>query len=85
MFSIRWYLSNICVTSENNSFIIFLSQGQVDPSKFKTIKEFIKYVARYITRPVMTESRIFDYDDINVTFWYRRHENNKIVLREFML
>ena len=32
------------------------------PSKFKSYTELIKYVCRYVARPVMAESRIIDYD-----------------------
>ena len=28
----------------------------------------------------MAESRIIDYDDTYVTFWYQRHEDDKIVI-----
>lgn len=30
----------------------------------------------------MTESRIIDYDVTYVTFWYQRHEDNKIVIKK---
>ena len=52
------------------------------PSKFKTIDGLIKYVTRYVSRPVMAESRILDYDKNYVTFWYQRHEDNKIVIEK---
>ena len=37
-------------------------------SKFKNYIELIKYVTRYVARPVMAESRIIDYDGTYVTF-----------------
>jgi hypothetical protein len=52
------------------------------PSKFKSIDGLIKYVTRYVSRPVMAESRILDYDGTYVTFWYQRHEDNKIVVEK---
>ena len=30
----------------------------------------------------MAESRIIDYDETYVTFWYQRHEDNKIVIEK---
>ena len=52
------------------------------PSKFNTIDGLIKYVTRYVSRPVMAESRILDYDRTYVTFWYQRHTDNKIVIEK---
>ena len=52
------------------------------PSKFKTIDGLIKYVTRYVARPVMAETRILDYDKTYVTFWNQRHEDNKIVIEK---
>ena len=39
----------------------------------------IKYISRYIGRPVIATSRIDNYDGENVTFHYTRHEDNKTV------
>lgn len=61
----------------HNGFYVFSP-----PSKFKTIDGLIKYVTRYVSRPVMAESRILDYDGTYVTFWYQRHEDNKIVIEK---
>ena len=52
------------------------------PSKFKTVDGLIKYVTRYVSRPVMAESRILEYDKNDVTFWYQRHEDDKIVIEK---
>lgn len=49
-------------------------------SKFKNLDGLIKYVTRYVSRPVMAESRIIGYDGTYVTFWYQRHEDDKIVI-----
>lgn len=52
------------------------------PSKYKSYVELIKYVCRYVARPVMAESRIIDYDGTFVTFWYQRHEDDIIVIEK---
>ena len=51
-------------------------------SKFKNYIDLIKYVTRYLSRPVMAESRIIDYDGTYVTFWYQRHEDDKVVIEK---
>ena len=38
------------------------------PSKYKKYTDLIKYVCRYVARPVMAESRILDYDGHFVAF-----------------
>ena len=52
------------------------------PSKFKSYIDLIKYVCRYVARPVMAESRIIDYDGEYVTFWYQRHEDDLIIIEK---
>ena len=39
----------------------------------------IKYISRYLGRPVIASSRIDSYDGENVTFHYTRHEDNKTI------
>jgi len=39
----------------------------------------IKYISRYLGRPVIATSRIDKYDGKNVTFHYTRHEDNKTI------
>ena len=39
----------------------------------------IKYISRYLRRPVIVTSRIDHYDGESVTFHYTRHEDNKTV------
>ena len=51
-------------------------------SLYKSIKDLLKYVCRYLSRPAMAESRILDYDGIFVTFWYQRHTDNVIVIEK---
>jgi predicted RNA-binding Zn-ribbon protein involved in translation (DUF1610 family) len=60
-----------------NGFYVF-----APPSKFKSYVDLIKYVTRYVARPVMAESRIIDYDGTYVTFWYQRHEDDLIVIEK---
>lgn len=42
-------------------------------------KSIIKYVSRYLGRPVIALSGIDSYDGDNVTFHYNRHEDNTFV------
>ena len=39
----------------------------------------VKYISRYLVRPVIALSRIDSYDGENVTFHYNRHEDNVFV------
>lgn len=39
----------------------------------------IKYIGRYLGRPVIATSRIDSYDGDSVTFHYNRHEDNKLI------
>lgn len=39
----------------------------------------IKYISRYLGRPVIASSRIDAYDGDSVTFHYNRHEDNRLV------
>lgn len=39
----------------------------------------IRYISRYLGRPVIATSRIDAYDGESVTFHYTRHEDNKLV------
>ena len=49
-------------------------------TEIKSAKIAAKYVGRYVGRPAIAESRILDYDGINVTYKYTRHEDNKVVV-----
>lgn len=42
-------------------------------------KDVIKYIGRYLGRPVIASSRIDEYDGEFVTFHYNRHEDNVLV------
>lgn len=52
------------------------------PSKYKKYTDLIKYVCRYVARPVMAESRILNYDGDFVTFWYQRHNDDLIIVEK---
>lgn len=43
-------------------------------------KQVIKYIGRYLGRPVIASSRIDNYDGHNVTFHYNRHEDEQLVI-----
>ena len=70
-------VKNNLYLSKENGFYVFAPK-----SKFKGYIELVKYVTRYVSRPVMAESRILDYDGTYVTFWYQRHEDDKIVIEK---
>jgi hypothetical protein len=70
-------LKNQIYLSHKEGFYVF-----APPSKFKSYVDLIKYVTRYVARPVMAESRIIDYDGTYVTFWYQRHEDDLIVIEK---
>ena len=57
----------------NNALYLKYDEGfyvYATKSKFKSVKGLLSYVCRYLSRPIMAESRILDYDGTYVTFWY---------------
>ena len=42
-------------------------------------QDVLKYIGRYLGRPVIATSRIDNYDGENVTFHYNRHEDDELV------
>ena len=42
-------------------------------------QDVLKYIGRYLRRPVIATSRIDNYDGENVTFHYNRHEDNELI------
>ena len=70
-------VKNDLYLSKDNGFYVYAPKSQ-----FKNYIELIKYVTRYVSRPVMAESRIIDYDGTYVTFWYQRHEDDKVVIEK---
>ena len=46
------------------------------------IRNLINYIGRYLGRPVIAKSRIVDYDGQTVTFHYKRHEDNRMIIEK---
>lgn len=70
-------LKNQIYLNHKEGFYVF-----APPSKFKSYTDLIKYVCRYVARPVMAESRIIDYDGTFVTFWYQRHIDDLVIIEK---
>jgi len=51
-------------------------------SEIKSAKAAAKYVGRYVGRPAIAESRILEYDGKYVTFKYKRHEDDKVIIEK---
>lgn len=49
-------------------------------TEIKSTKIAAKYIGRYVGRPAIAESRILNYNGINVIYKYTRHEDNKEVI-----
>ena len=56
-----------------NGFYVYAKPRKCDPASV------IKYIGRYLGRPVIATSRIDNYDGDSVTFHYNRHEDDKLV------
>ena len=56
-----------------NGFYIYAKPNLCNP------KDVLKYIGRYLGRPVIATSRIDYYDGENVIFHYNRHEDNALV------
>lgn len=69
-------LKNMIYKKSNKGFYVYAEKKN---NKNVSTKEMIDYAIRYSGKPAMAESRIIDYDGTYVTFWYQRHEDNKIV------
>lgn len=66
-------LKNKLYKEKADGFYVY-GKGEV-----KSEKAAIQYVGRYTGRPPIAESRIICYDGKQVTFWYKRHEDDKRV------
>lgn len=62
-----------CYHNHKNGFYIYAKPRKCEPNKV------IKYIGRYLGRPVIATSRIDKYDGETVTFHYNRHEDDKLV------
>ncbi|MFI3214722.1 MAG: transposase [Eubacteriales bacterium] len=56
-----------------NGFYVYAKPNKCNPSNV------IKYIGRYLGRPVIATSRIDSYDGELVTFHYNRHEDNELI------
>lgn len=60
--------------NHKNGFYVYAKPNKCKPSVI------MKYIGRYLGRPVIATSRIDKYDGDMVTFHYNRHEDNKLVI-----
>ena len=67
-------LKNFIYKKSNKGFYVYAEKKANSSTKI-----MIEYAVRYTGKPAMAESRILDYDGEFITFWYQRHEDNKIV------
>ena len=59
--------------NHKNGFYVYAEPKECNPD------DVIKYIGRYLGRPVIATSRIDKYDGENVTFHYNRHEDDVYV------
>ena len=62
-----------CYADHKQGFYVYAKPNLCDP------KTVIKYIGRYLGRPVIATSRIDNYDGDTVTFHYNRHEDDKYI------
>ena len=60
-----------CYREHKQGFYVYAKPNVCDP------KTVVKYIGRYLGRPVIATSRIDKYDGEMVTFHYHRHEDEK--------
>ena len=58
---------------DKNGFYVYAKPNLCDTDAV------VKYISRYLGRPVIASSRIDSYDGENVTFHYNKHEDNSYV------
>ena len=63
-----------CYNDHKKGFYVYAKPNKCNPNSV------IKYIGRYLGRPVIATSRIDNYDGSNVTFHYNRHEDDKYVV-----
>lgn len=59
--------------NHKNGFYVYAKPNKCNPSVV------MKYIGRYLGRPVIATSRIDKYDGDTVTFHYNRHEDDKLI------
>ena len=64
-----------CYTNHKEGFYVYAKPNKCD------LETVIKYIGRYLGRPVIATSRIDSYDEDSetVTFHYNRHEDDKYI------
>lgn len=62
-----------CYKEHKQGFYVYAKPNLCDN------KTIIKYISRYLGRPVIATSRIDKYDGSTVTFHYNRHEDDKYI------
>jgi len=62
-----------CYNEHKQGFYVYAKPNKCDPNTV------VKYIGRYLGRPVIATSRIDKYDGDMVTFHYNRHEDGKYV------
>lgn len=62
-----------CYSEHKQGFYVYAKPNLCDS------KTVIKYIGRYLGRPVIATSRIDRYDGESVTFHYNRHEDEKYI------
>ena len=62
-----------CYQEHKDGFYVYAKPNKCDP------QTVIKYIGRYLGRPVISTSRIDRYDGDFVTFHYNRHEDGRYV------
>lgn len=66
-------VKSLCYREHKEGFYVYAKPNKCDP------KTVIKYIGRYLGRPVIATSRIDKYDGESVTFHYNRHEDGQLV------
>lgn len=64
-------VKSACYREHEHGFYVYAKPNRCDP------KVVVKYIGRYLGRPVIATSRIDKYDGEYVTFHYNRHEDDK--------
>ena len=62
-----------CYKEHEKGFYVYAKPNKCEPSTV------LKYIGRYLGRPVIASSRIDKYDGESVTFHYNRHEDDQYV------
>lgn len=73
-----------CYKNHKDGFYVYAQpfkdeRGKEHKQGDMSCKEIVKYVSRYLGRPVIATSRIDSYDGETVIWHYNKHENNELV------